>query len=244
MSHPVLLVTGGSRGIGRAVCLLAAEKGWQVAVNYAENRQAADEVVEQIRAQGGSAEAFQADVGDTSAIKALFAAVKARFGQLDGFCNNAGIVDMPARLDEMSDARLERMFRVNTLGAVTAAREAIRLMSPRHGGAGGAIVNISSMAAIIGSGNQYVDYATSKGAIDTLTIGLSRELAAEGIRVNAVRPGIIDTDIHGSGGLPTGRVTWHRPFRCSGPARRARLRMRFFIFFHPRHPTSRVRSSM
>lgn len=202
MNDPVLLVTGGSRGIGRAVCLLAAEKGWQVAVNYATNSAAADAVVQEIRSLGAHAEAFQADVGDTSQIKALFAAVKARFGRLDGFCNNAGIVDMPARLDEMSDERLERMFRINTLGVVVAAREAVRLMSPRHGGEGGSIVNISSMAAIIGSGNQYVDYAASKGAIDTLTIGLSRELAAEGIRVNAIRPGIIDTDIHGSGGLP------------------------------------------
>ena len=199
---PVLLVTGGSRGIGRAVSLAAAAQDWRLAVNYASNEKAARAVVDEIRVDGGEAEAFQADVGDISEIERLFRAVKDRFGGLDGFCNNAGVVDYPARLDEMSNERLERMFRINTLGAVVAAREAVRLMSPRHGGRGGAIVNISSMAAIIGSASQYVDYAASKGAIDTLTVGLAREVAGENIRVNAIRPGIIDTEIHGSGGLP------------------------------------------
>lgn len=199
---PVLLVTGGSRGIGRAVAIAAAAQGWRLAVNYASNEDAARSVVARIEAAGGEAEAFQADVGDIAEVEALFRKVKQRFGGLDGLCNNAGVVDYPARLDEMSNERLERMFRINTLGAVVAAREAVRLMSPRHGGRGGAIVNISSMATVIGSPGQYVDYAASKGAIDTLTIGLSRELASEGIRVNAVRPGIIDTEIHGSGGLP------------------------------------------
>nr|WP_316656693.1 SDR family oxidoreductase [uncultured Gellertiella sp.] len=199
---PVLLVTGGSRGIGRAVCLAAARTGWQVAVNFALNRQAADEVVAAIEANGGSARAYRADMGIAAEVPALFDAVMADFGRLDGLVNNAGIVDHPARLDEMSTERLDRMFRVNTLGAVLAAREGVRRMSTRHGGTGGGIVNISSIATIIGSANQYVDYAASKAAIDTLTIGLAREVAAENIRVNTIRPGIIDTEIHGSGGLP------------------------------------------
>lgn len=202
MTAKVLLITGGSRGIGRAVAVQAAAEGWHVAISYAENRTAAEAVVNGIRAAGGVAEAFQADVGEPAQVMELFHAVSSRFGRLDGFVNNAGIVDQTARLDEMSDERLERMFRVNTLGAVVAAREAIRRLSHRHGGEGGAIVNISSMAAVIGSPAQYVDYAASKGAIDTLTIGLAREVAAEGVRVNAIRPGIIDTEIHASGGLP------------------------------------------
>lgn len=202
MPGPVLLVTGGSRGIGRAISLAAAAKGWQVAVNYAANRTAADEVVSAIEKNGGIAKAFQADMGVPDDVTGLFAAVKMHFGRLDGLVNNAGVVDKSARLDEMSNERLERMFRINTLGAVIAAREAVRLMSPRHGGTGGVIVNVSSMATVIGSPGQYVDYAASKASIDTLTIGLSREVAADNIRVNAVRPGIIDTDIHGSGGLP------------------------------------------
>lgn len=202
MSGGVLLITGGSRGIGRAVALKAGLAGWQVAVNYAQNHRAATEVVSMIRNAGGRAEAFRADVGEPAEVMELFHAVGSHFGRLDGFVNNAGIVDQTARLDEMSNERLERMFRVNTLGAVIAAREAVRRLSTRHGGHGGAIVNISSMAAIIGSPGQYVDYAASKGAIDTLTIGLAREVAAEGVRVNAIRPGIIDTEIHASGGLP------------------------------------------
>jgi NAD(P)-dependent dehydrogenase (short-subunit alcohol dehydrogenase family) len=200
--RPVLLVTGGSRGIGRAVSIAAARRGWRVALNYASNEAAAQSALDEIRQAGSEAEAFRADMGEPREVEALFEAVRTRFGGLDGFCNNAGVVDHPARLDEMSNERLERMFRINTLGAVVAAREAVRLMSPRHGGRGGAIVNISSMAAMIGSAGQYVDYAASKGAIDTLTIGLAREVAGDDIRVNAIRPGIIDTEIHGSGGLP------------------------------------------
>lgn len=202
MSGKVLLITGGSRGIGRAVALKAAEQGWLVAVNYAGNRAAAEAVVAEIRQKGGVAEAFRADVAEPAEVMDLFHAVAARFGRLDGFVNNAGIVDQTARLDEMSNERLERMFRVNTLGAVVAAREAVRRLSTRHGGQGGAIVNISSMAAVLGSPSQYIDYAASKGAIDTLTVGLAREVAGEGVRVNAIRPGIIDTEIHASGGLP------------------------------------------
>jgi len=199
---PVLLVTGGSRGIGAATARLAAQAGWAVAVNYTQNSQAADEVVRAIRADGGQAISVQADVGDEAQIMAMFAQVDAKLGRLSGLVNNAGIVDLPARVHEMSWARLERMMRINVLGSMVCAREAVRRMSTLHGGQGGAIVNLSSAAAKLGSPNQYVDYAASKGAIDTLTLGLAKEVAAEGIRVNGVRPGIIDTDIHASGGLP------------------------------------------
>jgi len=199
---PVLLVTGGSRGIGAAVCVAAAKAGWRVAVNYATNRDAADAVVGAIEAAGGSAIAVQGDVGSEADIQAMFAAVDAAFGRLDGLVNNAGIVGPTARIDEMSVDRLERMFRINVTGSIRCAAEAVRRMSTRYGGKGGAIVNISSAAAVLGSPAQYVDYAASKGAIDTFTIGLAREVATEGIRVNAIRPGVIDTEIHASGGLP------------------------------------------
>ena len=199
---PVLLVTGGSRGIGAAVCVAAAKAGWRVAVNYATNRDAADAVVGAIEAAGGSAIAVQGDVGSEVDIQAMFAAVDAAFGRLDGLVNNAGIVGPTARIDEMSVERLERMFRINVTGSIRCAAEAVRRMSTRYGGKGGAIVNISSAAAVLGSPAQYVDYAASKGAIDTFTIGLAREVATEGIRVNAIRPGVIDTEIHASGGLP------------------------------------------
>lgn len=199
---PVLLVTGGSRGIGAAVCLGAAKAGWRVAVNYASNRQAADTVVGAIEGAGGTAIAVQGDVGSEADIQAIFAAVDAAFGRLDGLVNNAGIVGPTERVDEMSAERLERMFRVNVTGSIRCAAAAVRRMSTRYGGKGGVIVNISSVAAILGSPGQYVDYAASKGAIDTFTVGLAREVANEGIRVNAIRPGIIDTEIHASGGLP------------------------------------------
>ncbi|APG86088.1 SDR family oxidoreductase [Sinorhizobium americanum] len=198
----VLLVTGGSRGIGAAVCLAAASEGWRVAVNYSSNRLAAENVVAQIAAAGGSAVAVQGDVGSEDGIKAIFAAVDAAFGRLDGLVNNAGIVGPPQRIDEVSPERLERMFRVNVTGTIRCAAEAVLRMSTRHGGKGGAIVNLSSAAAVLGAPGQYVDYAAAKGAIDSFTIGLAREVASEGVRVNAVRPGIIDTDIHASGGLP------------------------------------------
>jgi NAD(P)-dependent dehydrogenase (short-subunit alcohol dehydrogenase family) len=199
---PVLLVTGGSRGIGAAISLLAAHKGWRVAVNYASNKAAADAVVSKIVAGGGEALAVRGDVGNAADIAAIFEAVDRNFGRLDGLANNAGIVDAPARVDEMSVDRIERMMRINVTGSILCAAEAIRRMSSRHGGNGGAIVNISSMAAIIGSPSQYIDYAASKAAIDTFTVGLAREVATEGVRVNAVRPGVIDTEIHASGGLP------------------------------------------
>ncbi|MBD9666799.1 NAD(P)-dependent dehydrogenase (short-subunit alcohol dehydrogenase family) [Variovorax paradoxus] len=198
----VLLITGGGRGIGAATALLAAQRGYAVAVNYASNSLAADEVVRAIRAGGGTSIAVQADVGDEAQVLAMFEKVDARLGRLTALVNNAGVVDVQARVDEMSVARLERMFRINVIGSFVCAREAVRRMSTRHGGSGGAIVNVSSAAARLGSPGQYVDYAASKGAIDTFTIGLAKEVAAEGIRVNAVRPGLIDTEIHASGGMP------------------------------------------
>ena len=200
--NKVLLVTGGSRGSGASVCRLAGQAGWQVAVNYASNREAAESVVEDIRAAGGTAISVEGDVGTELGLASIFAAVDATFGQLDGLVNNAGIIGMPARVDEVSPERLERMFAVNVIGAIRAAQEAVRRMSTRHGGRGGVIVNLSSMAALIGAAGQYVDYAATKGAIESFTTGLAREVATEGIRVNLVRPGIIDTDIHASGGLP------------------------------------------
>ena len=198
----VLLVTGGSRGIGAACCLLAARQGWAVAVNYTANSLAADEVVRQIRAAGGRAMAVQADVADETQVLRMFEQVDAKLGRLTGLVNNAGVVDVTARVEDMSVARWKRMFDINVIGSLICAREAIRRMSTQQGGAGGSIVNLSSAAARLGAPGQYVDYAASKGAIDAFTVGLAKEVAAEGIRVNAVRPGLIDTDIHASGGLP------------------------------------------
>jgi NAD(P)-dependent dehydrogenase (short-subunit alcohol dehydrogenase family) len=200
----VLLITGGGRGIGAATALLAARQGWTVAVNYARQPAAAEAVVRQIGAlPGGRAISVQADVAHEDQVLAMFETLDARFGRLDALVNNAGVVDVPARVDGMSAQRLQRMFGINVIGSMLCAREAVRRMSTRHGrGQGGAIVNLSSAAARLGSPGQYVDYAASKGAIDTFTLGLAREVAAEGIRVNAVRPGIIDTEIHASGGLP------------------------------------------
>ncbi|MGE0351116.1 SDR family oxidoreductase [Hydrogenophaga sp.] len=197
-----LLVTGGGRGIGAATARLATRQGWAVAVNYTANSLAADEVVRAIRAEGGSAMAVQADVADEGQVLAMFARIDAKLGPLRGLVNNAGVVDVSARVDEMSVARWRRMFDINVIGSMLCAREAVRRMSTKHGGAGGSIVNLSSAASRLGSPGQYVDYAAAKGAIDAFTIGLSKEVAAEGIRVNAVRPGLIETDIHASGGLP------------------------------------------
>ncbi|MGV3497959.1 MAG: SDR family oxidoreductase [Hydrogenophaga sp.] len=202
MTEKVLLVTGGSRGIGAATCRLAAKAGWAVAVNYAANSLAADEVVRAIRADGGRAMAVQADVADEAQVLRMFGQVDAKLGRLTGLVNNAGVVDQRARLDEMDMARWRRMFDINVIGSLLCAREAVRRMSTKHGGTGGAIVNVSSAAARLGSPGEYVDYAASKGAIDTFTVGLAKEVANEGIRVNAVRPGLIDTEIHASGGRP------------------------------------------
>ena len=199
----ILLVTGASRGIGAATALLAAESGYAVAVNYTANSLAADEVVRRIRAAGGTAMAVQADVAVEADVLTLFKKIDAKLGRLTALVNNAGVVDQASRVDAMDLARLQRMFAINVFGSFLCAREAIQRMSTRYpGGAGGAIVNVSSAAARLGAPGQYVDYAAAKGAIDTFTIGLAKELAGEGIRVNAVRPGIIETDIHASGGLP------------------------------------------
>ena len=197
----VAIVTGGSRGIGAATSLLLAKAGYLVVVNYVSNKPAAEKIAAQIMHDGGRAAAVQGDVANEDSIVQLFNAVD-RLGTLKTLVNNAGVVDVKARVDEMSAERLARMFTINIMGSFLCAREAVKRMSTRHGGSGGAIVNMSSAAATLGAPGQYVDYAASKGAIDTFTIGLAREVAREGIRANAIRAGIIDTEIHASGGEP------------------------------------------
>jgi len=204
-----VLVTGGGRGIGRAASLLCAARGWAVAVNYANDAGAAEAVVAAIEGRGGRALAVRADVASDAAVRAMFEAIDADLPPLVGLVNNAGVVDLPSRVDAMTPERLERMFAINVHGSFYCAREAVRRMTTRPSGSarpggnrGGAIVNLSSAAAKLGAPGQYVDYAAAKGAIETFTIGLAKEVAGEGIRVNAVRPGIIETEIHASGGTP------------------------------------------
>ncbi len=192
----VLLVTGASRGIGAAIARRAGRSHWRVAVNYLRARDAAEAVVRDIEAAGGSAEALPGDVASEEGVRHLFEKVDHRFGRLDGLVNNAGVAGRPGRVDGLDGAELKRVFEVNVFGAFFCAREAVRRMSRERGGRGGAIVNISSGAATLGSGGEFVHYAASKGAINTMTLGLAREVAREGIRVNAVEPGLIETDLH------------------------------------------------
>jgi NAD(P)-dependent dehydrogenase (short-subunit alcohol dehydrogenase family) len=201
----VALVTGGGRGIGAAVAKLAAARGYAVCISYLENRAAADATLAEIARAGGRAIAIAADVSAEADVLHLFRELDRELGPVTALVNNAGILERQMRLDAMDAARLSRVFAVNVVGSFLCAREALRRMSSRHGGSGGAIVNLSSGAAVLGSPGEYVDYAASKGAIDTLTIGLAKEVAAEGVRVNAVRPGIIYTELHARGGEP-GRV--------------------------------------
>jgi len=201
----IVVVTGGSRGIGAATARLAAARGYAVCVNYLQNQAAATAVVDAIRAGGGQAIAVAADVAVEADVVRLFATVDAELGTLAALVNNAGVLERQMRVDEMDAARLNRILTANVTSAFLCAKEAIRRMSTAYGGRGGAIVNLSSAAARLGAPGEYVDYAASKGAIDTFTLGLAREVAAEGIRVNAVRPGVIYTDIHARGGEP-GRV--------------------------------------
>jgi NAD(P)-dependent dehydrogenase (short-subunit alcohol dehydrogenase family) len=206
MADKVLVVTGGSRGIGAAVCRLGAARGYGVVVNYAGNVEAAEAVCHDVHAMGGEAVAVRGDVGVPEDVEHIFRAAD-RLGPVKALCNNAGIVDIKARVEDMSPERLARMFAVNITGSFLCAQQAIRRMSTRHGGTGGAIVNLTSAASKLGAPAYYVDYAASKGAIDTFTVGLALELAGEGIRVNSVRPGIIETDIHAAGGEPDRAAT-------------------------------------
>ena|SRR5436190_1253614 len=201
----IAVITGASRGIGRATALLAAEQGYDVCVNYVRDRKAADEVVAAIERMGRRAVAIAADVSQEPDVVRMFAEVEQRLGRVDALVNNAGVLEQQMRVSEMTAERLVRVLGVNVVGPFLCSREAVRRMSTRRGGAGGAIVNVSSAASRIGSAGEYVDYAASKGALETMTLGLAREVAEEGIRVNAVRAGHIYTSIHASGGEP-GRV--------------------------------------
>lgn len=215
-----MLITGASRGIGAATAYLAAENGYQVLINYRKNKRAADSVVSKIIDRGGSAAAIQADVSKEAEILRLFKEVDRRFEKLNVLVNNAGILEKQMRVDEMSAERLHRIFESNIIGQFICAREAIKRMALKNGGTGGSIVNVSSIAARTGAPGEYVDYAASKGALDTFTIGLSKEVAEEGIRVNGVRPAFIYTDIHADGGEPerVDRIKESIPLKRGGVA--------------------------
>lgn len=218
MTAPVVLVTGGGRGIGAATALLAAEQGYAVGVNFRRDEEAAQSVVQKIVARGGQALALQADVAREAEVVAMFRRLDAAWGPLGALVNNAGILETQSRVDALESARIERILATNVMGTLLCCREAVRRMSTRHGGTGGAIVNVSSVASRTGSPGEYVDYAASKGAVDSLTVGLAHEVAQEGIRVNAVRPGFIYTDMHADGGEPdrVDRVKTFVPMRRGG----------------------------
>jgi NAD(P)-dependent dehydrogenase (short-subunit alcohol dehydrogenase family) len=205
MSKPIMLITGGSRGIGAATALGAAKRGYRVALSYLGNVTAANEIVQKIQQGGGEAIAIQADVGIEVDVLRLFKTVDEKMGTLNVLINNAGILEKQMRLDQMDVGRWQRVLNANVMGSFLCAREAVLRMSSKHGGKGGVIVNVSSAASRLGSPNEFIDYAAAKGAVDSMTIGLAKEVATEGIRVNAVRPGLIYTDIHTSAGEP-GRV--------------------------------------
>ncbi|MFV0455128.1 MAG: SDR family oxidoreductase [Pseudomonas sp.] len=198
----VMLITGASRGIGAATARLAAAEGYALCLNFHNRADTAQQLLEELNSAGAQAIAVAADVSDETQVARLFAAIDEQFGRLDVLVNNAGMLERQMRLDEMDAARLMRVFAVNVTGSFLCAREAVKRMSTRYGGKGGAIVNVSSIAAKLGAPNEYIDYAAAKGAIDSMTLGLAKEVAAEGIRVNAVRPGVIRTEIHASGGEP------------------------------------------
>jgi NAD(P)-dependent dehydrogenase (short-subunit alcohol dehydrogenase family) len=215
-----MLITGAGRGIGAATARLAAARGYQVAINFRQDRASAEALVAELRLSGAQAVGLQADVSREDEVVRLFRAVDEQLGRLSVLVNNAGIVDRSCRVERMSEGRLQRMFATNVIGSFLCAREAVRRMSSAQGGSGGSIVNVSSAAARHGSAGEYVDYAASKAAIDTFTLGLAREVAGEGIRVNAVRPGIVSTEIHASGGDPerAERMAPQLPMRRPGRA--------------------------
>lgn len=215
-----ILVTGASAGIGAAVARLAGRTGWDVGVGYNSDAQGAAEVVGSVERAGGRAVALQGDVGDPAAVAAMFDGFAAALGRMAAFVNNAGVVMPASRFEDITPDRLDTIYRINQLGAFVGAQHAVRAMAKRHGGRGGAIVNVSSVAAIKGGPGEYVDYAATKGALDAMTLGLAQEMAREGVRVNAVRPGIIDTDIHAKGGQPdrVDRITPNIPMARPGSA--------------------------
>ena len=216
----VMLITGASRGIGAATARLAAARGYALCLNYRQQREVAEALAAELVAAGGQAIAVQADVAEEQQVIQLFAEIDRQFGRLDVLVNNAGMLETQMRLEQMDGPRLQRVFAANVFGSFYCAREAVKRMSTRHGGQGGAIVNVSSIAARLGAPDEYIDYAAAKGAIDSMTLGLAKEVAGEGIRVNAVRPGVIDTEIHASGGEPArvARVSQGVPMGRGGQA--------------------------
>ena len=220
MKNKVVLITGGSRGIGAATALLSAKKGWDVCFSYRAANHDAEAVLKKLNAFEINATVFKANVGNETDILKLFEHVKKHYGRLDALVNNAGIINTLSRLEHIDRERLTNIFNINVIGSILCAREAIKMMSKTYGGAGGSIINLSSSAARIGSPNEFIDYAATKGAIDTFTLGLSKEIAADGIRVNAVRPGIIETELHHDTGNPnrTHEVADKIPMKRPGSA--------------------------